>query len=135
MISNSRVILFSHPPKTRRLISLTPLIDVVFILLVFFMLASNYQKWYSLPLNSVQKGNGQSKPQVILVRLKPDTLDINGKSVNLHQLNEFIKNKLIVMPNLRVLIQSSDTITIQRLVDVIDEINSAGCQNISIMQP
>ena len=32
-------------------ISLTPLIDVVFILLIFFMLASRFGDWKDLPVN------------------------------------------------------------------------------------
>ncbi len=46
-----------YQPRTRSLISLTPLIDVVFILLLFFMLASNFNVETSL---SVQSGGTQS---------------------------------------------------------------------------
>ena len=38
--------------KKRPLISLTPLIDVVFILLVFFMLASSFLDWRSIDLST-----------------------------------------------------------------------------------
>ena len=38
--------------RRRPLISLTPLIDVVFILLVFFMLASSFLDWRSIDLNA-----------------------------------------------------------------------------------
>jgi biopolymer transport protein ExbD len=41
---------FDAPAPHRRLISLTPLIDVVFILLVFFMLASSLIKWQAVEM-------------------------------------------------------------------------------------
>lgn len=37
-------------PRPRRIIGLTPLIDVVFILLVFFMLVTSLEQWQPLPL-------------------------------------------------------------------------------------
>ncbi|MGK0476314.1 MAG: biopolymer transport protein ExbD, partial [Oleispira sp.] len=40
----------SEKPKQRNLISLTPLIDVVFILLVFFMLTSSFVEWKFIDL-------------------------------------------------------------------------------------
>lgn len=48
-------------PRPRR-ISLTPLVDVVFILLFFFMLASRTEHWRSLPVNlqAAPIGGGQA---------------------------------------------------------------------------
>ena len=40
----------AKPRRRRSPISLTPLIDVVFILLVFFMLASSFLDWRSITL-------------------------------------------------------------------------------------
>lgn len=40
------------PSRRARPISLTALIDVVFILLMFFMLTSGFSQWVTLPLNS-----------------------------------------------------------------------------------
>lgn len=130
---NSSYPIFNYYNKPKRLISLTPLIDVVFILLLFFMSASNYQKWHSLPLETVQSGQGQAKPQVILVRLKADSLDINGTPVNIEDLNQFIKEKLNVLPNLHILVQPVGKIVVQRMVNLIDQVSAAGCQSISIV--
>jgi biopolymer transport protein ExbD len=40
--------LAAKQPPRRAVVSLTPLIDVVFILLVFFMLASSFVKWRAI---------------------------------------------------------------------------------------
>ena len=37
--------------RRRRLIGLAPLIDVVFILLLFFMLTTNFTRWRELPFD------------------------------------------------------------------------------------
>ena len=38
-------------PRKKSLVNLTPLIDVVFILLIFFMLASNFIQWHYIELS------------------------------------------------------------------------------------
>ncbi|MCB1510249.1 MAG: biopolymer transporter ExbD [Hyphomicrobiaceae bacterium] len=50
---------FHDAPSPPRTITLTPLIDVVFLLLVFFMLASTFLKFASVPLSTAGAGNGQ----------------------------------------------------------------------------
>jgi biopolymer transport protein ExbD len=44
-------------PRRRRVMNLTPLIDVVFLLLVFFMLASTFLKYGTVPLEAAGGGH------------------------------------------------------------------------------
>ena len=57
------------PQRTGQKISLTALIDVVFILLMFFMLTSTFSHWQSLPLSSATTTTESSdaEPAVILL--------------------------------------------------------------------
>ncbi len=54
-------------------IGLTPLIDVVFILLLFFMLASNFNRWEQLPIDvqAVSASTGSSS-KVVHLQLHAD---------------------------------------------------------------
>ena len=60
-----------HPPsRNNRLVSMTPLIDVVFILLLFFMLVSNFQQWRGMPLNLAgQQNNPEQQSRLIGVQI------------------------------------------------------------------
>lgn len=49
---------FTPSPRSRRKPSLTPMIDVVFLLLVFFMLASRFGLEAMMPLPLVGAGGG-----------------------------------------------------------------------------
>jgi biopolymer transport protein ExbD len=62
----------SGAPRRRRLISLTPLIDVVFILLVFFMLASSFMEWRLIDLQLGGDGGGEVDPSAARVQLTAD---------------------------------------------------------------
>jgi len=72
--------------RDRRLsgrIGLTPLIDVVFLLLVFFMLASTFLRFNYLPLASGGQGaSAVELSETVIVRVQAGgTLDVNGTAV------------------------------------------------------
>lgn len=55
-----------YQPKESPRIGLTPLIDVVFILLLFFMLASNFNRWQQLPVDSASGGSAHDTSITVL---------------------------------------------------------------------
>ncbi len=118
--------------KPKRLISLTPLIDVVFVLLVFLMISSNHIKWRHLPLHSVQAGGTGATSESILLRFQPHSLDINGQSMTPEELNAFIRQKVAVTPDLHILLQPGKQVVLQRTVEVLDQIAAAGGRSASI---
>lgn len=59
---------FEPPARPRRKPGLTPLIDVVFLLLVFFMLASRFDVEASLPL-VVRAGESRPAPRADVLRV------------------------------------------------------------------
>lgn len=70
--------------KRVRRLSLTPLIDVVFLLLVFFMLASTFSRYSSLNISGGAASAGQSKPsEIAFIRVLEDgRLDLNGEAID-----------------------------------------------------
>lgn len=84
--------------KRIRRLSLTPLIDVVFLLLVFFMLASTFSRFSTLELAGGTASPGKTAPQEIaLIRIHEDgKLDLNGTPIEAemltHKLNEFAES-------------------------------------------
>ena len=70
----------SGAPPRRRLISLTPLIDVVFILLVFFMLASSFMEWRLVDLQLGGDGGGEVDSSAARVHLTGEGLRYQGRT-------------------------------------------------------
>ncbi|MEM9969749.1 MAG: biopolymer transporter ExbD [Pseudomonadota bacterium] len=66
-----------------RALSLTPLIDIIFLLLLFFMLTSTFTRFGEVPL--VQAAGGaaaaDSDRQRLFLRLTEDTMTVNGRPV------------------------------------------------------
>jgi len=117
----------STPRPRRRLIGLTPLIDVVFILLLFFMLASQFHQWRAMTIGATgTPSNGEAAPAV-LVRVHVDgSLDLNGEPVAVHSLTAHLRQTLIREPELSVQIESADEVPLQALVTLFDQLHAAG---------
>ena len=70
----------------RRPISLTPLVDVVFILLMFFMLTSTFTRWKAVDLRLpvASSDAGPKKPQVLLLHTD-GSLSLRGRPFQLSE--------------------------------------------------
>lgn len=123
-------------PARRSLISLTPLIDMVFILLVFFMLASSFLQWRFLTLDipSLTSTGHSIEVGAILIRLKSDgTVDLNGESLSADGLESRVSKYLQRDADQHVLIQAQADIPLQRIVSVLDALTRLGAQNLSLI--
>lgn len=125
--------LVSRLRRRRRLIGLTPLIDVVFILLLFFMLASQFNQWRAVRISATgTPGIGDSAPAV-LVRVHDDgSVDLNGEPIASHALTARLRQALTREPDLAVRIESADEVPLQALVTVFDQLHAAGIDRMNL---
>ena len=125
----------SRPARRRPLISLTPLIDVVFILLVFFMLASSFLDWRAIDLDAPVRAAGKASSEgALLVEIRPDGLRLSAEPLSLDVLARRVGERLAVKPEQRVLIKPSKGIPLQRTVDVLDRLKAVGVSDMSLIR-
>ncbi|WP_422050992.1 ExbD/TolR family protein [Shimia sp.] len=110
--------------RTSRKPSLTPMIDVVFLLLVFFMLASRFGQDMSVPLMLGGSGQSYSGPPR-LVDIYTDTLRLNGVELELPQIAQQLDD-LTKDPTDVVILRAREDTTMQRTVEVMEALGSAG---------
>ena len=117
------------PQKARRsAIGLTPLIDVVFILLLFFMLASSLTRLQAIPLKSPADADApQNASPALLLRIRADqSLDLNGESVTQATLMATLTAQLRRHPELGVIVQPAASVNLQQLMQVFDQLAETG---------
>lgn len=68
------------PIQRARRLSLTSLIDVIFLLLLFFMLTSTFTRFAELDLAAVEPGAGVSAAPQIIIRLSEPDWIVNGRT-------------------------------------------------------
>lgn len=121
----------------KRIVSLTPLIDVVFILLVFFMLVSNFNQFNAITVNAPAPATRQdnSMAGALLIRLgKQGEIDIAGRPVAWDQLREIVRQALAEKPERQVLIKPHAELAIQQVVNLLDELAATGVTNFSFLR-
>lgn len=119
----------------RGAISLTALIDVVFILLVFFMLASSFHDWRHIALQTpAGVASGSSMTGALLVEVRPDSVRLAGRTLPLEALAEAVAGQLVAAPDRRVLIAPGEGVSLQRAVAVLDRLAAAGASGLSLVR-
>ena len=115
----------------RRRPSLTPIIDVVFLLLVFFMLASTFNVDQKVNLLSdIVYGSSKYDQNPRLIKIKSNKLLING--VEAYD-SEAIRKLEEITPDLsQIIIVQVLGSTTQRMLDVMELLKSSGFSNLKV---
>ena len=117
--------------RRRRGVSLTPMIDVVFLLLVFFMLASRFGVEHEQPLAAAGAGAYSGPPR--LVQVTPTGLRLNGRQIAADALPAALR-PLMTSADDVVVVQPEDGANIQRLVTIVSALRAAGIGHIALVK-
>ena len=121
--------------RRRSLISLTPLIDVVFILLLFFMLASSFLDLHSIVLDAPAEGSGAPAVEgALLVDVRLDGVRFAGQYVGMEELVQRVRIALADAPDRRVLVRPAERVKLQNTVRILDALSAAGVKQLSLME-
>jgi biopolymer transport protein ExbD len=116
-------------------ISLTALIDVVFILLMFFMLTSSFSQWQILDLNSAS-ANDQAKkaaPPVLVVYENEFGL-LTDTMTRPIALNKVVSELVDFDLSQTFIISGQDSVQLSRLIETYEALQQQGFLNIQIGQ-
>ncbi len=114
---------------------LTPLIDVVFLLLIFFLVSSVFKKeelalLLSLPKTEKGAAKEDKESKNLTIELSRDQIAINGKKILIDELEISLKNQdKSSLINLRV----DGTVVYNRLVKVLDILQKNKLNNVSLI--
>ena len=123
--------------RPRRWLSLTPLIDSGFLLLVFFMLATQFAREQALPLDVPGRAVASAEASLsgaLLVRVRSSgEVDIAGQVVTLDALQQRVASLVGERGDEhRVVLRSEQGLNLQRLVQVLDRVRDAGAVHVSL---
>lgn len=119
------------PRAKRRAVGLTSLIDVIFLLLLFFMLASSFTRYQSLDISSGGEGGGSDVKPAYLRIHSADRIDLNGLPLTKAEM----AGRFAELPgreNLVVAIWSGPDATVQDVVDVMSSVRNSGLKTVLV---
>ena len=128
---------FAGRAKSKVELNVAPLIDIVFLLLIFFMLASTFVKPESIDLLIHGSDKSESNTEELLV-VEVDankSIRLNGLLMPLQQLESELKARTKHNEAHNITIQAKDDVSVQLLVQIMDIIKAAGLRNISLGDP
>ena len=116
-------------------ISLTPVIDVVFILLIFFMLASNFNKVGEVNMDMTKESTTSNKEDIKTIKLlvrQDQTVLSEGKVYDDSELLGMLNMAIKDADKYSIILTSKDDVTYQRFLNLISYLKTNELSNISI---
>ena len=116
-------------------INITPMLDIVFIMLIFFIVTTSFVKEISIDVNRPTKSpiKEQKKSDVISVRiLDSGQILIQERLISIDAVRANIESSLALKPQASVVVISDREADAGLLVKVIDQSRLAGAMNVSL---
>lgn len=124
---------FERTPRRSLNLPLTPLIDVVFILIIFFMLTTSFMRIESLELMLPSTGKVSDKKEVTHIFIHTNGELILGKRlVEPDELSETLVRLFSQDKASPVMLLTADGVTMQQLVAVMDRVTAAGGKSLFV---
>ncbi|MBN8530371.1 MAG: biopolymer transporter ExbD [Alphaproteobacteria bacterium] len=129
---------FGEKRRGQQSMILTSMVDVVFLLTIFFMLTSSFVKTESIelslpPADKAASVAPESNANIIVIVLADEKRVFLGRSrVTEQELSEKLKLLVRNNPDRKILLMSSEVNSVQEVVAIMDVIYQAGGRNIAV---
>ncbi len=130
----------TRPARAASLISLVPMIDVLLILLVFFMVTSTYLNLDMIPARQPEDASASapatgSGGATLLIRLGASGAPvIGGRELSLADLQSALSERITSDPQTQVLILPSGLARTQALISVLDIAAEVGARHLRVIR-
>ena len=120
--------------KKKLKINIIPLIDIIFLMLVFFMLATNFTRNNEISFsvnNQKQISNQQNKDQLMILYLKKDKIFFEDKIIKLKDLENKYFDDWNAQNFDKIVILNDKKSSIQVLLNLMDLIKKKKIKNVN----
>jgi len=122
--------------RTANVPNLTPLIDIVFLLLIFFMLTSHFVRedvqYIELPESATGEINQPDEKIEVLIRKNGEYV-FEGQTVDITVFESELRNKLASSKHKIVSIKGDRAANLGNIVELIDLLRKAGASGVDIV--
>lgn len=115
-------------------IDISPLIDMVFILLIFFMVTTTFVKDMKLELDRPSAASA-SAASTKSIRVFIDSLGdiyVDNQPVRIYSLQSKLRDMLRVSTNKTVLVVTDETVAAKLVLEVVDQSRLAGASDVGV---
>ena len=118
----------------REFLNLTPLIDVVFLMLVFFLLTSSFMRYNTVELRFVDTRTGAAgRSEALVIGLgSGGDLTVDGRLININELASLVARRLAEDPGLSGIVLPAEAVPLQLTLSVLERVREAGMTDVRI---
>ena len=115
-------------------INIIPLIDIIFLMLVFFMLATNFNKDKQISFSSnmstetIKKENSDS---ILVIKIKNDSYEVSDKNISLDEIEKNYFAQWDSVNFKKVVILNDNKSEFQFLITILDLIKKYKIENVN----
>lgn len=125
---------FDRSKKIKNHLDISPLIDIVFLLLIFFILTSNFimQPGIKITLPTAKSARPQEKQKIIVFISENNDLFLNEKDVSISALEGVLESELKEAGSKIVVLKADGNINLGLAIRVMDIAKEAGAEDVII---
>jgi len=125
---------FDRKKKADAQLNISPLIDIVFLLLVFFILSSHFatEKGFNLKLPKAVHATSQNTEKITIYIDQVNTVFIGDREIDLDLLDAELKKELAMNDEKMVVIKADEDVNIGFVVKVMDIARGANAEGLVI---
>ncbi len=126
------------PNEEENEVNLTPMLDVVFIMLIFFIVTASFVKESGIDVSrpdSQQQQQDTNKRSILISITSSNEVWIQKRRVDVRAVRANIERLLAERPESGVVIQAAESAENGTFVRVLDQARMAGAANVSIAAP
>lgn len=125
---------FERKTVRRRPVSMVAMINIIFLLIVFFIIAGNVEKFEIIPVEVpiAKSGKLLDEGPVVIVLGRYDEILLGDELISTGQIGPMLQQALKDNPNKIITIKADARMRASDMIRVLDMIRAAGGSNISL---
>ncbi|KZX58960.1 biopolymer transporter ExbD [Halioglobus sp. HI00S01] len=122
------------PSEDEAELDMTPMLDIVFIMLIFFIVTTSFVKESGVTVNSPQAetASAQESANIFIAITASGEVWVDRRPVDLRSVRAIVARLHADNPEGSVIIQADEASSTRMLVEVMDQVRLAGVQGIAI---
>ncbi|MEE4331448.1 MAG: biopolymer transporter ExbD [Wenzhouxiangella sp.] len=123
-----------HASKDEPEINITPMLDIVFIMLIFFIVTTSFIRETGVEVEKPTALTSEPRPQGnVLIAIRPnDEIWMNRNSIEVHEVKTQVERARAENPESSAVIIADKGARTGLLIEVMDQVQAAGITRISV---
>lgn len=115
-------------------VDMTPLIDMMFLLIIFFLIATSFQtyKKISVTLPGSETGENPSNEPFIITILKDGNIEVDDQKFSLANFDIFIKENAGSLSSRQIYLNADRDVNYEIIIKILDILRKNSLQSVSL---